>query len=249
MKWLLILVLLFAWINTQLYAVTVLLDPGHGGSDTGAKMFYSYVDKNGKKRILHVLEKDLSLIFAKKIQEKLKKQGVIVHLSRSYDHEISLDGRAELAQKLKADLFISIHMNASTNRMSKGFETFYLDNHNDVAIKKVEDIENVGLTGDQLIIKHIITDLIVERTAKASRLLAETVHAGIKKKTHKSFKIKDRGIKPGLFYVLAMAKRPGILLEVSFLSNPKELKKVLTPEFQEAYSKAVADGVISYLRK
>ena len=172
----------------------------------------------------------------------------MVHLSRSYDHEISLDARAELAQKLKADLFISIHMNASTNRTSRGFETFYLDNHNDVAIKKVEDIENVGLTGDQLIIKQIMTDLIVERTVKASKLLAQSVHGSIKKKTNKSFHIKDRGIKPGLFYVLALAKRPGILLEVSFLSNPKELKKVLTAEFQEAYAKAVAEGVISYLR-
>ena len=249
MKWLLILVLLVGWFDTQSYAVTVLLDPGHGGSDMGAKMFYAYVDKYGRKRNLHVLEKDLSLIFAKKIQQKLKKQGVVVHLSRSYDHEISLDARAALAQKLKADIFISIHMNASTNRTSRGFETFYLDNHNDVAVKKVEDIENVGLTGDQLIIKQIITDLIVERTAKASKSLAESVHAGIKKKTHKSFNLKDRGIKPGLFYVLAMAKRPGILLEVSFLSNPKELKKVLTSEFQEEYSKAVAEGVISYLRK
>lgn len=246
MKKLFVVFILFISFNLQ--AITILLDPGHGGEDTGAKMNYSYRDKKGHKRKLFVYEKDLVLIYARKIQAKLKKKGLSVHLTRSFDRKVSLDKRAEVAEKLKADIFISIHMNASFKRSSKGFETYYLDNHKDAAVKKVEDIENKDLSGEQLVINKIITDLVIERTAKTSKKLASHVHKHISKKVRRAFKLKDRGIKPGLFYVLAMAKRPGILLEVSFISNPKELRKILTPSFQEKYSDGVAEGIISYLR-
>ncbi|MCK5073741.1 MAG: N-acetylmuramoyl-L-alanine amidase [Bacteriovoracaceae bacterium] len=238
---------LFFLIVLQANAYTILLDPGHGGEDRGATRKITY-KVNGKKRVKYYFEKDLVLPYARKIQEKLRKKKYTVHLTRSLDRTISLEKRAEIAEKVKADLFISIHMNSNFSSVSKGVETYYLDNHNDVAVKKVEEVENVGLAGGDLIVRQIITDLIVERTVKNSKNLALNIHYHLSKRVIKKFKMKDRKVRAGLFYVLALSKRPGVLLEVGFLSNSSDLKKILDPRFQDAYATAVVRGIDDYLK-
>jgi len=225
---------LAAFSCLQLNAAIILLDPGHGGEDKGAKA----ITTKGE-----IMEKDLSLKLSQKIFEKLKRMGHTVVLSRSLDRTVTLDERAQMAEKLSADIFISIHFNSSTTPLSAGFETYYLDNHSDVAVKKVEQAENnSGLSGDALIIHQIITDLVVDRTVKTSRELAGLIHTKIKGALG-PHKMKDRGVRPGLFYVLALAKRPGLLLEVGFISNPKELQKMSSDHFQDDYAQAVANGI------
>jgi N-acetylmuramoyl-L-alanine amidase len=216
-------------------AFTILIDPGHGGDDDGAK-------------VQTVKEKDLSLSIAKKIQEKLSKD-YSVFLTRSVDRTVSLPERAAIAEKMKTDLFISVHINSSPIGLASGFETYYLDNHNDVASKKVEKTENITMTKEELTVQQILVDLVVEQTVKTSKPLAASIHSAIKSKVGRKYHIRSRGIKPGLFYVLALSKRPGVLLEVGFISTPKERARMMSQKFQNDYADAVVSGIRKYLSK
>lgn len=222
------------------HAYTVLIDPGHGGKDLGA---------SSRLKKIKVHEKDLVLEISKMIAKELNKKGINAYLTRSMDRKVSLSQRAQLAQKVQADIFISVHANASQIRYSSGFETYYLDNHQDGAVKKIEEVENQGLFKQEDMVQQILTDLVVERTVTSSKKLAYSVHTNLRNSVKKPYKLVDRGIKAGLFYVLALAKRPSILLEVGFLSNAKELKKIQSKKFQKKYAQAVAKGVASYLKR
>jgi len=226
------------FVSVNCFSKVVLIDPGHGGEEKGA------VAHLNKKKIN---EKDLSLKLSKKIKTALEK-ATTTYLTRSLDRTVSLQERADLADLLKADLFLSIHFNSTTNAKSHGFELYYLDNSSNVATKKVENAENLNLKGEELIVNQILVDLVVQQTASHSIELAKKVHEKVKP-VIKKYKIDDRGIKPGLFYVLALSKRPGLLVEVGFMSNPAELKKMTDEKFMDQFAKAIADGVMSYIKK
>lgn len=225
------------------YAQVILIDPGHGGDDCGARTKKT----DGKKVVSEICEKDVALSFAKKIHEKLSPH-FTTYLTRSVDRTVTLEERAELAEKIKATLFISVHINSSEAKSSHGYETFYLDNHNNIAVRKVEQVENRNAKGEEVVINQILTDLVIERTAPESKALATVIHQQINKDVQKRFKLIDRGMKPALFYVLALSKRPAVLLEPGFLSNSSEMNKILSEDFQEAYSNAVATGIINFYK-
>jgi N-acetylmuramoyl-L-alanine amidase len=222
------------------HAFTILIDPGHGGDDDGA-----FSSHKIKSQDVVVKEKDLSLAIATKLQALLSDK-YNVFLTRSVDRTVSLPERAQIAEKLKADLFISVHINSSPDKNSFGFETYYLDNNNDVAVKKVERTENIQ-GKDEEVVQQILVDLVVEQTVSTSKPLAIAVHSEIRKRVGSKYKIPSRGIKPGLFYVLALSKRPGLLLEAGFISTPKERERMLNPKFQDDYAKAVAIGIENFI--
>ncbi len=241
----LLLLSLFTIILKPVLGFTILIDPGHGGEDNGAesKIFI----KKGKWK--PVKEKDIALSLAKKIHYELGKRKFNSYLTRSVDRTVTLAERADLAEKIKADIFISVHVNSSRKNQPRGFETYYLNNHKDSVVKKVEDIENKNLRGEELIINNILMDLVIDRTVKSSKSLAVNVHSEILGLVGKRYRLKDRGVKPGLFYVLALTKRPAILLEVGFLSNSRELRKIMGTTFQKRYARAVAIGIEKYIKK
>jgi len=241
MKYLLLFIFTFiVGLNAQ--ALTILIDPGHGGDDDGAK-----ARTVGRIPEETIKEKDLALEIALKIYEKLSGKNYTVFLTRSFDRTVGLPERAAIAEKTKADLFISVHINSSPEASAAGFETYYLDNHNDVAIKKVEKTENVQKTGDEVIVQQILVDLVVEQTVSTSKPLAQSIHSEIKNSVARKYGIHSRGIKPGLFFVLALSKRPGVLLEVGFISTQKERARMLNPKFQDDYATAVVKGVEKFL--
>ena len=201
---------------TKAEAFTILIDPGHGGDEEGA-----VAQTQGENPPQVIKEKDLSLIFAKKIYDRLQQKNFSVFLTRSVDRTVTLAERAAIAEKTKADLFISVHINSSTEKNAVGFETYYLDNHDDVAIKKVEKTENTQQKGDEVVVQQILVDLVVDQTVNMSKPLAESIHGELKSTVGRKYGIHSRGIKPGLFYVLALSKRPGVLLEVGFISTFK----------------------------
>jgi N-acetylmuramoyl-L-alanine amidase len=219
-------------------AKVVLIDPGHGGEEIGA---VGYLD--GKRKIF---EKDLSLRLSLKIREYLSKH-TSTYLTRSLDRAVSLQERADLADLIKADLFLSIHFNSSTNVRSHGFELYYLDNNSNVATQKVERAENLNLKGEELIVNQILVDLVVQQTVTHSRKLASLVHQSVRPVV-KSHQVADRGVKPGLFYVLALSKRPGLLVEVGFVSNQKELKKLNQEKFLDDMARAISNGVLEFIK-
>lgn len=236
----------FGTVNA--FSSTVLIDPGHGGEDQGA---VSFLPKKKVKQPKHkVQEKDLALVFGKKVHHYLKKYGgVNAYLTRSIDRTVSLLERAEMAEKLRADVFVSIHLNSAPKTYSRGLEIFYLHNKRDAAVKKVEDAENKLFPKEGPIIQRILTDLIVGSTVVSSKNLAGHIHRNLQSGLIKKFKMVDRGIRPGLFYVLAFAKRPAVLIEIGFMSNQKELAKMLDQKFQNQFAKNVAKGLVSYLRE
>lgn len=235
------LLFFFLFLNQVSLAKVILIDPGHGGEESGA---VGHLDPRKTRR---VFEKDLSLRLAKKIKEELSKT-TTAYLTRSLDRAVSLQERADLADLVKADLFLSIHFNSSTNAKSHGFELYYLDNNSNVAANKVERAENLNLKGEELIVNQILVDLVVQQTVNHSRELSRLVHEKVRP-IIKLHKIEDRGIKPGLFYVLALSKRPGLLVEVGFVSNSEELKKVNEDKFMSQMAKAIASGVTAFVSK
>lgn len=235
-----VFIFLFLIFNFSAYAKVVLIDPGHGGDEAGA---VGYLDDSKKRK---VFEKDLALRLAKKIKNELSKS-TSAYLTRSVDRTVGLQERADLADMVKADLFLSIHFNSSTNSKSHGFELYYLDNNSNVATSKVEKAENLNLKGEELIINQILVDLVVQQTVTHSKKLAGAVHEHLKP-IIKRHKIDDRGVKPGLFYVLALSKRPGLLVEVGFMSNQQELNKIQQEKFLDEMAKGISSGVLAYIR-
>jgi N-acetylmuramoyl-L-alanine amidase len=228
------------FISSSALGKIVLIDPGHGGEESGA---VGYLDS---KKSRQVFEKDLSLRLAKKIKDELSKH-ISAYLTRSLDRAVTLQERADLADLLKADLFLSIHFNSSSNPQGQGFELYYLDNNSNAAAQKVERAENLNLKGEELIINQILVDLVVQQTVTHSKELARSVHERVRP-IIKNFKIEDRGIKPGLFYVLALSKRPGLLVEVGFVSNKNELEKLNQEKFLNQMSKAISSGVLDFIK-
>ena len=248
MKLLLAILMLY---SIDVFCAIVLIDPGHGGLENGAVG----PDISLKDLKIKVREKEISFKMAKKIQEKLigKHQ---VYLTRSYDKTLTLEQRAELAQKLGADIFVSVHANSSRSPKSNGFETFYLSNNDNEAVKKVVRLENNEHThkfeadySDNPMIHQMLSELVVGQTVPLSKKLGETIHNELKQPLERKFKMKDRGLKPGLFFVLAMSKVPGVLLEMGFLSNKKEAQKIYSEEFLDKYSSAVAKGINQFFTK
>lgn len=233
-----IYLLLFFLSFSSLFAKkkpVIVIDPGHGGNDSGAIFI--------KKKQVYK-EKEMALKIARLAQRQLFKD-FEVYLTRTDDRYKSLMARAHIAEKVKADLFISIHINSSENSSFNGFETYYLDNKNNKALTRLEEDENKGQKWTEN--HHIILDIVIKKTVEHSKSLAGSIHSGIKKNI-KPYGLRDRGVKPGLFYVLAFSKRPGVLLEVGFLSNEKEVKKISSLDFQKSYAKGIARGVREYFK-
>jgi N-acetylmuramoyl-L-alanine amidase len=160
---------------------------------------------------------------------------------------VTLQERADLADLVKADLFISIHFNSSLNKQSHGFEIYYLDNNSNVAAQKVERAENLNLKGEELIVNQILVDLVVQQTVAHSRQLAALVHKSTSP-VMKNYKMTDRGVKPGLFYVLALSKRPGLLIEAGFVSNSQELNKIHQDKYLDDLARAISEGILAFIK-
>lgn len=240
------LLLLFSVFSFKLsWAAVILIDPGHGGQELGA------VGKKWKKHkqesYLHnVYEKDLTLILAKRLKRELEKHHT-VYLTRSVDRHVSLEERAQMANTVKANLFVSIHFNSASEHDSHGIETYYLDNHDDAAVKKVEGLENSVFNVQDQVVNKILIDLVIHKTAKSSRKLALAIHKQLNSKVIRRYKMRDRGVKAGLFYVLALAQRPAVLIEGGFMSNKNDLSKMMRNDFLQNYAKAMAQGIKNYL--
>ena len=230
-------------ILTRAEALTILIDPGHGGEEDGA-----VATTQGEAVARIIKEKDIALAISKRIHAILQQKNYSVFLTRSMDRTVTLQERAAIAEKTRADLFISVHINSSPESGAVGFETYYLDNHDDVAIKKVEKTENLQASGENVVVQQILVDLVVDQTVSTSKPLATSIHSEIKKSVGKKYKIPSRGVKPGLFYVLALSKRPGVLLEVGFISTLKERVRMMDPKFQETYARAVVKGIENYIK-
>ncbi len=218
------------------FAKTILIDPGHGGYEVGAKI------KHKKKDLF---EKDLTLRFAHILKEKLEKHHKVV-LTREDDKFYSLEQRAKMAKTVNADLFLSLHFNASKIKSVSGAEIFYLDNHKNKAVSKIESLENSDFRESKSeIVNKILIDLSINLNLDASKKFAKLVHSKLRP-IYSKFNIKDRGLKPGLFFVLALSKIPGVLIEIGFISNKEEREKILDSKYLEQSAQAIIISINKY---
>jgi len=218
--------------------VVIVLDPGHGGSDTGA------VGPGGTQ------EKDLTLEIAKRLSSELKDKitGAVVYLTRESDRALILDERVAFANKKRADLFISIHANASESSKERGIQTYYLNNATDSAASRLAAQENKSSGRKTSDLDKIISTMIQNASAEESRELAGFVHKSlVKGLSHRYSMIKDEKVRSALFYVLVGVKCPSILVEVSYVSNPAEEKRLTSRKYQKDIADAISAGVSNHI--
>ena len=217
---------------------TIVIDPGHGGKDPGAPGYFKGVN-----------EKDITLKIAKKLARKMRNQlKCRVLLTRSTDRYLTLEGRTAIANTKNADLFISIHCNASRNRKVRGIETYYLNLATDSQAIEVAARENATSRKNISDLESILNDLMKnEKINESSRLAADVQKALCSDMKKKYSHIVNLGVKQAPFYVLIGAKMPSILIETSFISNRKECRRLLTQKYQNAICNSIIDGVEHYI--
>jgi N-acetylmuramoyl-L-alanine amidase len=217
----------------------IVLDPGHGGKDKGAPGF-----------LPGVYEKDITLAIAKRLQKKLEQQlNCEVILTRNRDVYLSLEERTAIANTRNADLFISIHTNAAHNPAAYGIETFYLNLATDEDSILVAARENATSTKNISDLQSILTDLMQSAKIHESSRLADTVQKSLISSLNGRFNsIKNKGVKKAPFYVLLGAQMPSILVETSFISNERECKRLISPQYQEQLAESITLGISRYIR-
>lgn len=214
----------------------IVLDPGHGGKDPGA------VGSGG------IAEKDIVLNIAKKLAARLRKEmGVQVVLTRSDDRFIALEDRTAMANAEDADLFISLHMNASPNSEARGVETYYLDNTTDEAAIRLAARENATSRKNVSDLQFILSDMMQNMKLEDSITLAHRLQGSLVGGMSKVMgDVKDLGVKKALFYVLVGARMPSVLVEMFFITNRSEGRAMNQGSYQDAMVEALFDGIQKY---
>lgn len=216
---------------------TIVIDPGHGGEELGAE------GKDG------LYEKDIVLDIALRLKRLLQREKDLkTILTREKDANLSLDERTSIANQNHADLFISIHVNASKGKKVKGAETFFLSYEaTDEEIRTLAALENnaIGIPEKKLeggSIEMILWDMAQMQYLQESSELAETIQTEL----NALLGIRNRGVKQAPFRVLMGATMPAVLIEVGFLSNPEEEEKLKSGLYREDIARAIHRSVLSY---
>ncbi len=213
----------------------IILDPGHGGKDSGAR------GKNG------LMEKDIVLKIAKQLSRKLKERlGVEVILTRDRDVFIPLEERTAIANSKEGDLFISIHVNAAPNKRARGIETYILAQARSKNAMALAARENATTTSKMSDLQSILLDLIQNSKKSESIKLAEYVQDNMVSGLRPKYKIKNLGVKTAPFIVLIGAEMPAILTEIAFISNPTEAKWLRTDDYLSQVSDQLVAGITNY---
>ena len=214
----------------------IVIDAGHGGKDPGA------VGPSG------VLEKHVTLKLAKELAKELTRQiGCEVILTRDSDVYLPLEERTAIANKVGADLFISLHANANKSRKAFGIETYYLNfskndkaaavaaRENGTSLKQVSDLE------------LILFDLMANAKINESSRLATEIQKSLVHRIGKKYSnVRDLGVRQGPFYVLLGATMPSVLVETAFISHPREEKRLASKAYQQSAAQAIAAAIKEY---
>ncbi|MBA3393491.1 MAG: N-acetylmuramoyl-L-alanine amidase [Deltaproteobacteria bacterium] len=210
----------------------VVLDPGHGGSNTGAKGV-----------ALH--EKQLTLVIAKLVAERLRAKAVAVRLTRDDDRTLTLRQRVAIADRVPADLFVSIHANASLARNQRGYETFILT-------PRGLDVDGRALRADVATTRPGVDPEIVAILDDIERGSSQWEAADLAARIQRALRERrgatgDRGVRQDAHHVLLGATMPAVLVEIGFLDHPIEGKQLATSEVQSQIADAIAEAILEQL--
>lgn len=220
---------------------TIVLDPGHGGDDFGA------IGAQG------LLEKDIVLDVAFELERLLVKNlGFEVVLTRREDVSLPLAERTAIANDVEADLFISLHVNASPRRRGQGLEVYYLDNTDESSSIKLAERENStssagDFPGD---LEFMLSDLIQNAKMADSIMLAHTIGRSVYRRLSMRWRnVKYLGVKRAPFYVLVGAHMPCILVEMFFVDHPGDAAKLARVDFRRELAYGIYLGIVEYVRR
>jgi N-acetylmuramoyl-L-alanine amidase len=226
----------------------IVVDAGHGGKDLGAK------GHGG------LLEKDVNLAIALRLRDILKSRyKYSVVLSREDDTFLSLEERGAIANKKNADVFVSVHANAAERRGAYGVETYYLgdgksEQAQETAAREnrerlAREFEHIEDEAERKEAQLILADLMGSRKMTDSGALAGTVQKWLVQSMSKKYsKIKDRGAEQGSFFVLHAPKMPSILVEVGFVTNSREERRLKQGAYLDSLALSIAQGIAAYIR-
>jgi N-acetylmuramoyl-L-alanine amidase len=213
----------------------IVIDPGHGGVQTGA------ISESG------LMEKEVTLDVALRLRRLLADAPFDVLLTRESDKTLGLENRVSFANSSNADLFVSIHVNWMEPRTIRGLETFFVGPTDDPITMKLVSIENRESGYSFSDLRQALEKIYIDARRNESRTLARTIQGrlyGSLKQTNPE--LEDRGVKTAPFAVLVGTQMPAILVEVSCLSNTDEVKLLTNGEYREKIALALLDGIRSY---
>ena len=216
----------------------IVVDAGHGGHDTGT------IGPHG------LLEKDLVLDVALRLGKLLEnKMGADVVFTRNDDTFIPLETRTAIANQNEADLFISVHANSSRDSKARGVETYYLNFTSSADALEVAARENAVSETSIHELQDLVKKIALKEKIDESHEFASDVQHALQSglSTHGN-SMRDRGVKKAPFIVLIGANMPSILAEISFVSNPKDERKLQTPEYRQKIAESLYRGVADYVR-
>lgn len=214
----------------------IVVDPGHGGVEMGAK------GPSG------LLEKEVTLDMAKRLQAGLSRRlGTRVILTRDSDKQVGLDDRTALANHERADLFLSVHVNASRANQARGAETYFLSYQaTDDEARAAAALENntlgVETPPGNTALGMVLWDLAQSQYLSESSKLAETIQENL----NALLRIESRGVKQAPFKVLMGATMPAVLVEIGFITNPEEEARLKDGAYREKIAQAIIDSVAAF---
>ncbi len=215
----------------------IVVDAGHGGKDPGASSPHG------------LYEKRLVLDIARKVRDELRREGIDVIMTRDSDVFIPLPERAQIANKAGADLFVSIHANASKTRTLKGFEIYTLSEATDDFALALERSENSVIRFEsqqpQVLnnqLKTILWDLKETANRAESLKLAKMIVGSVGKRVE----VAAQRVKSANFYVLKWTECPSVLVETGYITNRSDLRRLQNPEYKRRLAKAITQGILGY---
>jgi N-acetylmuramoyl-L-alanine amidase len=216
----------------------IVIDPGHGGKDPGC-----YLEGQ-------IVEKDITLALAQIVEKKVEEKfDIDVILTRDKDTFIPLEKRTAFANMNKADLFISLHINAHKQPDVHGFETYFLNMATDERAVLVAARENATSEKSISDLQSILNDLMLNTKISESSKLAHEVQRGVLGQVKKKYDdVRDLGVKQAPFYVLIGAEMPAILVETGFMTNPVERKRLQSQKYLETLAEGIVAGVERYMK-
>ncbi len=216
---------------------TIMIDAGHGGKDPGAM-------GTGNTA------KHVTLTLAKLLGERLQKQGFTVLYTRQSDAAVALDQRPVIANNRKADIFISLHVNSSTDKKINGLETYFLDLARTSSAATVAARENAVSVKSISDLQFILTDLMLSSKLQESQDLAAIVHKSMYGRLGQAgFTMNDNGVRSAPFYVLMGARMPAVLVEIGYLSYGDDARRIKSAKYLERLADGIALGVMEYKNK
>ena len=216
---------------------TIVIDPGHGGKDPGAR------GARGTE------EKDITLKVALKLRDLLSKQpGIRVLMTRDHDVFVELEERAKFANRNEADLFVSIHVNSHPSRAVKGIEIYHFGEAKDQRALEVAARENgTPLNSTGAGVEYFLADLLTTKKIDESLELAWSAKESLVARMNGHYSVTDHGVKTAPFYVLRYTSMPSILAEIAYISNPAEEDLLRKGAFVRDVAESLLHGVRTFL--